>query len=666
MVAWLSTLVQRARRASHPLFAIALVLGLLLGTSAAPTPLRAQDATQPADSRFFPETGFRIDRDSFWDFFQHRGGLRTFGFPVSRDFLFLGCTTQFFQRVILQQCGSAGVSTLNLLDAGLLPYTRINGSAFPASDATLTSGAPSPTDPGYPEKAMEFVRANLADTYQGEPVNFRSAFDNTVTATEAFPNGDGGPGLLFLVNLELWGFPTSAPQRDPSNHDFIYQRFQRGIMHYDKACGCTQGLLLADYLKAVLTGQNLPADLDAQAKSSPLYRSAADGAAPRGGTVYASAFVKGATPTPASASTPALQALQPTQTSSSSAPAATSPDFGLSMFLWSQPATTDRDLKLATGAGFRWQKSLFQWRLIEGAGKGRFDWTEADRLVRASNAAGVKIVGRLDFQPTWARRDGAHNGPPDNYQDYADFVSAFVSRYKAGSSVGQVHAIEIWNEVNLDREWGDQPINQQQAADYVRFLGTAYRAAKTADPNVVVVTAGLSPTGVTNGRSADDLTYLQWLYDAGLKGGVNYDVLGAHGNTQAPCVECALNSLPAFGHPSFYFRRIEQLRDVMVKAGDASRQIWLLEFGWTSDRIHPAYSWFAISEDQKAQNVVKAYQYARENWAPWMGVMTLWTLVDPSWNTDREEYWWGITNADGSARPAYTAIKAARQNGTLP
>ena len=37
---------------------------------------------------------------------------------------------------------------------------------------------------------------------------------------------------------------------------------------------------------------------------------------------------------------------------------------------------------------------------------------------------------------------------------------------------------------------------------------------------------------------ADDVTYMQWLFDAGLRGGVNYDALGAHGNTQAPCAAC--------------------------------------------------------------------------------------------------------------------------------
>ena len=345
--------------------------------------------------------------------------------------------------------------------------------------------------------------------------------------------------------------------------------------------------------------------------------------------------------------------------------AVASPEYGMSMFLWGHPDSTSRDLSLATNAGFGWQKTLFQWRDIEGDCKGCFNWTEADRVVKATNQAGVKVIARVDFEPMWARKDGAHNGPPDNYQDYADFVSALVSRYKTGSPYGQVSAIEVWNEPNIDREWGNAPINPQQAADYVRLLSGAYQAAKAADPNVIVVTAGLSPTGVTNGQSADDVTYLQWLYDAGLRGGVNYDALGAHGNTQAPCVSCDLNSLPAFGHPSFYFRRVEQLREVQVRNGDANRQVWLLEFGWTSDQVHPAYSWFAVSEDQKAQNILEAFQYARANWSPWIGVMTLWTMADPSWSKDREEYWWAITNSDGSARTAYNAVKTARLGSAL-
>jgi hypothetical protein len=339
-------------------------------------------------------------------------------------------------------------------------------------------------------------------------------------------------------------------------------------------------------------------------------------------------------------------------------------DYGIHMFIADQPLTTERDLHMAVDGGFHWQKSLFQWRDIEGAAKGQFDWTDSDRIVRASNTAGLKIIARLDFEPMWARADHAHNGPPDKYQDFWDFVAAFVSRYRDGSPDGHVQAIEVWNEPNLDREWGDQPINQASAADYVRLLGGAYQAAHAADPSVVVLSAGLSPNGVTDGHSADDLEYLKWMYAAGLRG--KYDALGAHANTQAPEVSVPLGVLKDFPHPSFYFRRIEQLRQVMVDNGESAKQVWLTEWGWTADTVHAAYKWFAVSEDKKASNLVDAFQYARQNWTSWIGVMTVWTLPDPSWNSDREEYWWAITNPDGTPRPAYTLIRQDRLNGVLP
>jgi hypothetical protein len=80
-----------------------------------------------------------------------------------------------------------------------------------------------------------------------------------------------------------------------------------------------------------------------------------------------------------------------------------SPDYGLHVFVWGHPQTTDRDLKLASDLGAHWQKSLFEWRSIEKEGKGQFDWREADRVVKATAAAGLKTIARLDFQPEWAR-----------------------------------------------------------------------------------------------------------------------------------------------------------------------------------------------------------------------------------------------------------------------
>jgi hypothetical protein len=74
-----------------------------------------------------------------------------------------------------------------------------------------------------------------------------------------------------LISLEVWGAPISKPRRDPSNTNFVYQRFQRGVMHFDATTGKTQALLLADYLKNILRGRDLPDDLAMAARSSKYF-----------------------------------------------------------------------------------------------------------------------------------------------------------------------------------------------------------------------------------------------------------------------------------------------------------------------------------------------------------------------------------------------------------
>ncbi len=238
--------------------------------SATVTVVTGFPSTMPTshDSRYFPQTGFRIDNDTIWDYFNRRGGVNTFGYPVSRTFLFQGFPVQFFQRRIVQLGPDGHARLLNVLDPGLLPYTSFNFATVPAFDPALVATAPDPTNASA---VLAWVQAHAPDSFQGLPVHFSQTFLNTVPAAVAFPNG-GDPRLLPGFDLEIWGIPTSPPMVDPHNHNFVYLRFQRGIMMFDARCTCTQGVLLADYLKGILTGQNLPADLDQEAKDSPFYK----------------------------------------------------------------------------------------------------------------------------------------------------------------------------------------------------------------------------------------------------------------------------------------------------------------------------------------------------------------------------------------------------------
>jgi hypothetical protein len=247
---------------------VLLVITLMTLAASGASPAVAAPADDP---RAFAETGYRVADDAFWAYFTGRGGVRTFGYPVSRAFTLQDFTVQIFQRGVLQEQPDGSVQPLDLLD-GLMPYTRVNGSTYPDSAGDLAMAAPQVDDPDYDRRIVEFVHAAAPDTWQGLPVRFGSTFFGTVTCADAFPHAPCQESMLPLMDLELWGVPTSAPQYDPHNHDVVYQRFQRGILQYDATCQCTQGILLGDLFKALLTGQGLAADLAAEAQGSPYLR----------------------------------------------------------------------------------------------------------------------------------------------------------------------------------------------------------------------------------------------------------------------------------------------------------------------------------------------------------------------------------------------------------
>jgi hypothetical protein len=218
--------------------------------------------TAEAQPLCFNETGFCINNPAFQNYFNARGGVRTFGPPISREFTFLGFRVQFYQGHIMQIMPNGGVATMNLLDPGLMPVTRVNQSTFPAADPGLVGRTPPATD--LP-RLLDFIRDNAPEDFAGQPVRYWTTFVTTVP-----PEALAGtpPQLAPGFNLEIWGSVTSGPMVDPSNAGFIYQRFQRSIMHYRDVCRCTERILLADWFKTVILG-TAPGDLAEDMATSP-------------------------------------------------------------------------------------------------------------------------------------------------------------------------------------------------------------------------------------------------------------------------------------------------------------------------------------------------------------------------------------------------------------
>ena len=265
----LRRIASRVRNASlSGALCVSLVLAAILGQS---TLVTAQPATPTMDPGFFPATGYRIGSPALLDYFQHRGGVRTFGYPISNEFPLLGKRVQLFQRQMLQIEQDGTVTEANVLDPAILPITHIDGLSLPGPDPDVVASAPTPDSPDYLTQALAFIGVYVPDTWNGLQVNFQSTFLNTVSCTDAFGADTCDPDLLPSFDLQVWGLPTSLPTSDPLNENFVYQRFQRGVMHYSRATGMTQGLLLGDWLKRVMIGVDLSPDLNSEVRNSRFF-----------------------------------------------------------------------------------------------------------------------------------------------------------------------------------------------------------------------------------------------------------------------------------------------------------------------------------------------------------------------------------------------------------
>ena len=198
----------------------------------------------------------------------------------------------------------------------------------------------------------------------------------------------------------------------------------------------------------------------------------------------------------------------------------------------------------------------------------------------------------------------------------------------------------------------------------MELLKAAYPAIKQADPSANVLTGALTPTGFNDPAVAiDDVVYLQRMYQ--YQDGVvrsSCDAIGAHaGGYNNPPDDTPANktvkSSNFKGHMSFYFRRIEQMREIMVLNGDSEKKLWVTEFGWSTANQARGYEYGADNtEFDQAQYVVRAFNLGHD--FGWVGGMFLWNLNFQQVVPPADEKWaFGIIRPDGSPRPAFLFLK---------
>lgn len=342
------------------------------------------------------------------------------------------------------------------------------------------------------------------------------------------------------------------------------------------------------------------------------------------------------------------------------------------------PAVVARSFATAHQLGARYARIQMPWEDVEIHGRGDFEdrrnpehirsaWEKYDAIVAEAARHDIELIVRIDRPPAWARlqqaatprfqaglqENGDSTGPPDDYQDYVNFVATVVTRYP------QLRYIQIWNEPNLAYEWNWELPNPVAFTELLTRTATAIRRI---NPAIIILFPSLSPTDGKEPRIApmSELDFLAQCYAAGAADAFDIMSAQAYGLGQPPdehrYVRLRWNPLQPLHNldrpidTRIDVSRIVMLREVMEQAGDAQTAVWVSEFGYNSapDTIplERRTLWGPpVSETQKGTYVVAQMARARQEW-PWLGVMNLWMLR------------WGGPAADPANPTPYFAIIA--------
>ena len=330
-----------------------------------------------------------------------------------------------------------------------------------------------------------------------------------------------------------------------------------------------------------------------------------------------------------------------------------------------------------------WIKQQVRWADFEPEqGKIKDEsWVILDRLVRKANKSNVKVMLSIVSAPGWSHRSVGPDpqedpygikAPPDDLNAYANFVGLVVERYKG---LGYpIHAIEVWNEQNLLREWRTNP-QKIDAARYLQMLRLTYQVIKAKDPNIVVISGALSPTGCDDGVTCvDDFKYLEQMVSLGLLD--NADCVGIHHNGYNLPPDVSYQDAPKYSkattatfrgpfanphHSWSFYTTLQQSAQIVKK----QKPLCITEFGWpTSDGINtPVRQGFEFSKDNTLEDqstyIKQAFKLMKE-WG-FVKIAFLWNLnffavtQDVS-TTDNAIY--SILNSTGMPRPAFDALGA--------
>ncbi len=271
--------------------------------------------------------------------------------------------------------------------------------------------------------------------------------------------------------------------------------------------------------------------------------------------------------------------------------------------------------------------------------------TDIPGRISAAKAAGLKVL-------IGAVGERSRAADPNYHKEFAAYLAELVKQGADG--------IEVWNEPNLDREYGGPGNGQVNPENYANMLREAYAAIKAANPNALVIGAAMAPTGYFGGNctnaGCDDAPFLQRLAATGAAQWM--DCIGAHHNGTMVGPDQTSGAPVANDHHQWYFWGT---LNVTYNAFGGKIPVCWTELGYVTPEgigpiIAPNFQWGNnISLANQAQWLARAAQLSRDSGK--VRLMIIWNMDRRQYDAEDPQAGYSIFRPDGSC-PACATLRA--------
>ena len=285
-------------------------------------------------------------------------------------------------------------------------------------------------------------------------------------------------------------------------------------------------------------------------------------------------------------------------------------------------------------ARMTWVKRQVKWH---GESASNFQ-----HLIDSAHGSGFRILLSVIGDP-----NGIRNDPGAYYQSFANFLG--------GLARGGADAIEVWNEMNIDREW---PSGLISGANYVQMLSAAYNAIKSNNSGTMVISGAPAPTGFFQGCSTsggDDDCYMRQMAAAGAANVM--DCVGIHYNAGIVPPDATSGApVGSSGHYSWYLPRMMTL----YRSFFPNKPLCFTELGYLTGEgigaLPGGFAW-ASGNTLAEQASWLAGAVHRTRASGYVRMLIVWNVDSTFWGADPQQGY-AIVRPNGAC-PACDSLRAA-------